>query len=1033
MKQIWNGLRIGVLLVLLVNILPGRAIAAEQVELKLHTEQQTIDHHENVTVAVKATADFSNRGLGITLFYDGEVLQPDKSEAMAPFAVYGPMEVDGKTALRISCFPQENTINIGEGKTVAKIDFLAIAPAAAGTKLEMGQPHQYEPTVEVVASEQGLNLTVNPVPVTSISLDQTQLLLENNMQRTLTATVGPEEASNKDVIWSSSNDSVATVSQDGKVKTVAAGSAVITARAKDNEAIYATCEVTVTRPNDAGYKVRMPVNQVSQLATSVYISPVIRSQEQEVYNAYAFTFTYDPRYLKLLNNREEFKKDGIEMLVSEVSDTEHQVELLRYGADVSLNEDKSTPFMLEFYTLMSGETEVKLVEARVDHSANALVRNAALAEPEDDTTKIMMSGYGVTYPQPNLFNGPGYIMAGSDLEFTAKSSNHQYCFEGTSMDGVTKIWYEFLDEKGQPIADSQIHWESNYVQTDIPIQDVVIHLGNADRANEAGRYVYHGPGGRFIILDVNGPVEINATSEGKFYQVTRRGSAPTDAFTGSAKAQYGVDYILTQQKQGSFNLVLEGLGSDATFRAGMDSISGKTIYTLPGQYITGDFTITINGEASGGGGDNTDPSEPDSSDPTQPSIPQGHVSVTAEGSGIVLVGGSTALLGEDYTFRLANDDVFDYTLKVTIGTRTRTNKVTYDEKEDLYTIPGEWIDGNILIEAEPRTQFDVTVSGTGKSEVEAEETATYGTDFSFKLTKKTGYTYTVTVTIGGKAYTKTEVEDDIYIIDGEDILGDITIKVVRTKTSTSSTTDKTTSSAGKTTSTTKKQATVIFEGSGAGDAAGEATTTQNQAYTFKVNEQSGYVYKVSAAVGGKAVAYTFDKNTGEYTIAAKNVTGNLVITIEKTKAVEVNQYLTLDGRSLFLVAYHAEVAKGDIPKYDGNPMYWSETYGAYVWLIESTDTDEKTEARAALKTAVVKGATGETVNYSGNVDGSMAMDLSDARMVLDMYRGKYDLSNLDMQKLLSADVNGDGMVNLQDVRWIAARILEQEEGGRTSE
>lgn len=82
-----------------------------------------------------------------------------------------------------------------------------------------------------------------PVKVTDIQLDQSALELEINETKLLTASITPDDATDKTVIWKSSNSSVATVS-GGKVKAISSGSATITATASDGR--YATCEVTVT-------------------------------------------------------------------------------------------------------------------------------------------------------------------------------------------------------------------------------------------------------------------------------------------------------------------------------------------------------------------------------------------------------------------------------------------------------------------------------------------------------------------------------------------------------------------------------------------------------------------------------------------------------------------------------------------------------------------------------------------------------------------------------------------------------------------
>ena len=79
-------------------------------------------------------------------------------------------------------------------------------------------------------------------PVSNITLNQTTVTLVEGESLTLTATVAPDDATDKTVTWSSSDKSVATVDNNGKVTAVAAGTATITAKAGDKSA---TCVVTV--------------------------------------------------------------------------------------------------------------------------------------------------------------------------------------------------------------------------------------------------------------------------------------------------------------------------------------------------------------------------------------------------------------------------------------------------------------------------------------------------------------------------------------------------------------------------------------------------------------------------------------------------------------------------------------------------------------------------------------------------------------------------------------------------------------------
>ncbi|MDO5442255.1 MAG: Ig-like domain-containing protein [Bacteroidia bacterium] len=81
------------------------------------------------------------------------------------------------------------------------------------------------------------------IPVSGITLDSTSLTLTEGETARLTATISPSNADNQGVIWSSSNESVASVS-NGTVTAVAAGSATITAKSDDGGKT-ATCNVTV--------------------------------------------------------------------------------------------------------------------------------------------------------------------------------------------------------------------------------------------------------------------------------------------------------------------------------------------------------------------------------------------------------------------------------------------------------------------------------------------------------------------------------------------------------------------------------------------------------------------------------------------------------------------------------------------------------------------------------------------------------------------------------------------------------------------
>ena len=114
-------------------------------------------------------------------------------------------------------------------------------------------------TYKIVATDKAGNRTEKTItvydgtyviPVTGVSLDESSITLDVGGNQTLTATVTPEDATNKKVRWSSDNEDVATVSEDGVVTAVAGGTAVITATTHDG-LFTASCTVTVNAPATA--------------------------------------------------------------------------------------------------------------------------------------------------------------------------------------------------------------------------------------------------------------------------------------------------------------------------------------------------------------------------------------------------------------------------------------------------------------------------------------------------------------------------------------------------------------------------------------------------------------------------------------------------------------------------------------------------------------------------------------------------------------------------------------------------------------
>ena len=365
-----------------------------------------------------------------------------------------------------------------------------------------------------------------------------------------------------------------------------------------------------------------------------------------------------------------------------------------------------------------------------------------------------------------------------------------------------------------------------------------------------------------------------------------------------------------------------------------------------------------------------------------------------------LSGESTVAPGADYTFTAIDADNYDYVISATMGGETTTAN---DNGNGTYTIPG--VTGNLVINAAmtPKS-YNVTVEGTGAGDVTAADKATYNTDYTFTVTEDGNYTYNTTVTVGGKAYTLGTPENGKYTIPGTDIKGDIVISVTKTVKPSS------------VVSVTKPDYVK-----------GNDTATKGQDYDFTVEKEEGYDYsEPTVKVGDVDVTdKVVKKENGSYTIPGSTITGNITIEVTKTAAVtvDVTEYLTLNGKVMYLVTASGNFAEGQIAKYDGMSMFWSEKYNAYAYLVISADNLEAVKAEAAAKVKVAEGTSAGTVDYSGDVNGTGLTDVNDAQLTYDMYNTKYSSFDVvSMLKFLNADVSGDKKVNTADATAIVNLI-----------
>ena len=106
-------------------------------------------------------------------------------------------------------------------------------------------------------------------PVTSIKLNKTSTTIEKGKTETLKATVTPDDATYKSVTWSSSNNTIATVTSKGEVKGIKVGTATITAKSQNGKT--ATCKVMIENPQTGTGKVNIKNGNIIDTSKVVFI------------------------------------------------------------------------------------------------------------------------------------------------------------------------------------------------------------------------------------------------------------------------------------------------------------------------------------------------------------------------------------------------------------------------------------------------------------------------------------------------------------------------------------------------------------------------------------------------------------------------------------------------------------------------------------------------------------------------------------------------------------------------------------------
>lgn len=189
-------------------------------------------HYANPNNTVIDKVDIDITGLGIL----GPSTVNDVSNTAQFQVTYSPSNTTQRSI----------TWSVVSGSDYASIDekgLLTVKEGANGSTVKIRATSKDNSSVY---AEKSVTVTykIASVSVTGVSLSKSVLSLAVGESETLVATVAPERATDRSVTWESSNKNVATVNQNGTVRAVAVGSAVIGVRTNDG-GFTARCNLTV--------------------------------------------------------------------------------------------------------------------------------------------------------------------------------------------------------------------------------------------------------------------------------------------------------------------------------------------------------------------------------------------------------------------------------------------------------------------------------------------------------------------------------------------------------------------------------------------------------------------------------------------------------------------------------------------------------------------------------------------------------------------------------------------------------------------
>ena len=199
------------------------------------------------------------------------------------------------------------------------------------------------------------------------------------------------------------------------------------------------------------------------------------------------------------------------------------------------------------------------------------------------------------------------------------------------------------------------------------------------------------------------------------------------------------------------------------------------------------------------------------------------------------------------------------------------------------------------------------------------------------------------------------------------------------------------------------------------------TATHGKDLTFTPTVEGKIVVGVTAKIGGTVVAVTKNAN-GSYTISGDAITGDLTITAQTVDGswdfIGKDSYFALSADKKIAVL---ATGKQDGGNYllNGEEMYWSSKYGAYVKIVGQDETAQTLTAKLAFNAGVAA----QTLSYTGDINGSNTVTPADGGMINDELHSVTRAYQLTEKERLEMDVNGDKTVSTEDIISILRKYV----------